>query len=219
MPAAYQDENGKWFKKCSTTKQVFGGVDTKEELGQWFDKESIKKDGLRTFCKESQKQKKKQYRQENLQKLKERDKIYYQNNKDKIKQRNQTANGMYVLYKKRANRRGINFTLTLEWFEEQSKLPEFNVCSITGTTFVQGANHPFSRSLDRIISTKGYTPENVRWICFKLNSFKSDLKLEEIALIVKYMCDKVGYDPVEYMREIAKGNNKPHLSLMTQAAK
>ncbi len=74
-------------------------------------------------------------------------------------------------------------------------------------------NHPFSRSLDRISSTKGYTPDNVRWVCFKYNSWKSDLTLNDVSLIFKYMSKSAGYDPIEYMREVEKGNPNPHLVL------
>ena len=104
--------------------------------------------------------------------------------------------------KARAKKRGINFNLTLEWFEEQMKLSEFNYCAITGMEFVDGGlNHPFCRSLDRIDSLKGYTQDNVRWVCFKLNSWKSVLTLHEVSLIFKYMSESYGYDPIEYLRE------------------
>ena len=251
MPAAYQDQDGKWWKECSSTKQLFGGVDTKEELEEWFSKHSGAKDGFRSYCKEIQKEKGKVYRQENPEKIKEsrklcyqknpekakeRDrlryqkssekikesrKLYYQKNSEKIKeskklyrQQNlqkikesrklyrQTPAGMFVKYKNSAKERDINFTLTLEWFEEQTTKPEFNVCYFSGIKFDE-RNHPHLRSLDRISSTKGYTPDNVRWVCYKFNSWKGDLTLNEIAVMFKAMANHHNVDPFEILKKVA----------------
>jgi len=227
MPAAYQDENGKWWKECSTTKELFGGVENKEDLSEWFSRCKNKKDGFRTESKEGIKQYRqnnkekvreteKQYRQNNKEKVRETDKQYYQNNKEKIKEKEKkryknnreqikqyekSPKGMLNRYKQSAKKRGINFTLTLEWFEKQAKLPEYNTCAILGVEFVEEPHHAFCRSLDRIDSSKGYTPDNVRWVCFKSNSWKSDLTLHEVSLIFKYMSESAGCDPIEYLRE------------------
>jgi hypothetical protein len=215
MPAAYQ-KDGKWFKECSATGQLFGPVDNLEDLSEWFSKAS-KKDGFQSSCKAYMNQINKRYRENNEDKVKEKNKRYYENNPDKIKeirkQYHKKPAGVIIQYRKRAKDRGINFTLTLEWFEEQMDVTEFNYCAISGIKFVDEQNHPFSRSLDRISSTKGYTPDNVRWVCFKYNSWKSDLTLNEISLIFKYMSESAGYDPIEYMREVEKGNPNPHLVL------
>ena len=194
MPA-YQDENGKWYRQCSTTKQVFGPVDSKEELGQWFDKDN-NKDGFRSYCKEVRSQ---------------RDKIYYQENSDKVRKRvkqyRKTVAGLLKEYKHRAKKRGINFILTLEWFEEQMTKPEFNVCYFTGIEFIDESNHAFSRSLDRISSTKGYSPDNVRWVCFKLNSWKSDLTLDEVAIMFNAMAKHHNIDPFEVLKKVVDTQN------------
>ena len=221
MPAAYQDQDGKWWKECSSTKQLFGGVDTKEELGEWFHK-GDQKDGFRPYCREVTKEINKQYRQENFSKLKEEKKLYYQKNIEKIKETrklwrqdnqqkekqrkklyNQTPSGLFTKYKKSAKQREINFTLTLEWFEEQMTKPEFNVCNYSGIQFVDEPKHPHSRSLDRISSTKGYTPDNVRWVCFKLNSWKGDLTLNEVAIMFKAMANHHNVDPFEILKKVA----------------
>jgi len=216
MPAAYQDENGKWFKECSAIGQLFGPVDNLEDLSEWFRKGS-KKDGFESSCKEYKKRKQKLWYENNSDKVKEKKKQYRENNKDKIKRYGkqywQSPIGLFSKYKRSARERGINFTLTIEWFKEQTNLPQFEYCAISGIKFINEPNHPFSRSLDRISSTKGYTPDNVRWVCFKYNSWKSDLTLNEISLIFKYMSESAGYDPIEYMREVEKGNPNPHLVL------
>jgi len=246
MPAAYQDENGKWFKQCSKTKEVFGPVNNIEDLSQWFAKNKFKSNGFASQCKEAGirynqenadkireyqkqynqenadkiKERNRQYRQENADKIKEINRQYYQENADKIKeyyqenadkikeinrQYRQTAAGLFSKYKKSAKQRGINFTLTLQWFEEQVTKPEFNFCAISGINFVVSSNRnePFARSLDRISSTKGYTPDNVRWVCYKYNCWKSDLTLEDIARIFKYTAQSHNVDPVEILKQVS----------------
>ena len=222
---AYQDESGKWYKQCSTTKQLFGPVDSLEELGEWFRKDKHKKDGFCYICKKIDKQyrqentdKAKQYRQENKDKLQQYRKQRYEENKDEIKQYSRqywkSAAGLLSHYKKSAKRRGINCTLKEEWFEEQMKLPQFNICAVSGKTFVvvDEPNHPHSRTLDRISSTKGYTPDNVRWVCRVYNTWKSDLTLKEMFEIAKYMCEHHNLDPVKYMESIVYGKDNPHLA-------
>lgn len=215
MPAAYQDENGKWWKECSSTKQLFGGVDTKEELGEWFSKSKIDKDGYRVNSKEYEKQyreqnkqKRKQYRQQNKEKISQRQKEY--SSRPEIKKRineltkkyNKTPKGLYNHYNVKAKKREINFTLTREWFEEQMTKPEFNTCYYSGVEFVNESNHPYSRSLDRISSTKGYTADNVRWVCRKLNSWKSDLTLDEIAIMFNAMAKHHNINPFEVLKKV-----------------
>lgn len=256
MPAAYQDENGKWWKECSTTKQLFGPVDNKEDLSEWFCKHKHKLDGFNTQSKSVHNKNSREYNSLNKEKVKEYkksekaketkkkyNKYYYDknkevileyqktwhqkncehiskynlnyrlNNQEKIAEYRKSARRLYSKYKYSAKRRGINFTLTLEWFEEQMKLPQFNYCAISGETFTNQPNHPLYRSLDRISSSKGYTPDNVRWVCFKFNSWKGDLTLNDVSLIFKYMAESAGYNPVEYMREVMNNNSNPHLML------
>jgi len=201
MPAAYQDENGKWWKECSTTKELFGGVDKLEDLSEWFSRHKIMNDGFRSICKDADSEKRKEYYGNNIEKERETSKEYRENNKEKIKEYSKSPKGMLRHYKSKAKKRGINFTLTLEWFEEQAKLPEYNICAISKIKFVKESHHPNCRSLDRISSIKGYTPDNVRWVCNKLNLWKSDLTLHEVSLIFKYMSESYGYDPIEYLRE------------------
>lgn len=204
MPVAYQDENGKWYKQC-ITKQVFGPVDNKEDLFEWFHKNKSKSDGLASQCKEAGRR----YRKENPDKRREYKKQYRKENPDKIreidKKYKQTAAGLFSKYKRRAKQRGINFTLTLQWFEEQMTKPEFNFCAISGINFVVSSNRnePFARSLDRISSTKGYASDNVRWVCFSHNCWKSDLTLDDMARIFKYTAQSHNLDPVEILNQVS----------------
>ena len=199
MPAAYQDENGKWYKQCSKTKQIFGPVDNKEDLSEWFSNDKHNSDGFDYRCKKVRYKQLQQYYQENAGKRREYNKQY-------SKQYRLTAAGLFNKYKRNAKQRGINFTLALEWFDEQITKPEFNFCAISGIQFVDSNGNsaePFSRSLDRISSTKGYTPDNVRWVCFKYNSWKSDLTLEDMARIFKYTAQSHNLDPHEILNQVS----------------
>jgi hypothetical protein len=311
MPAAYQDQNGKWWKECSSTKQLFGGVDTIEELSEWFHRSArSKQDGFYTQCKKVKKTKSSQYYQKNKKEMQKQhlqynDKklesttfikrehgtkkiiqsfttddiqqlvyestsftslvtklgysahsswvipkiksfIEYNNikcewakvtnrserikrkyrprgtgltKKDSDKEYHGTAKGLFTHYKRSAKKRKINFTLTIEWFEEQLKSGKADFCSVTNEKFVLNQrNHSLGRSLDRTSSTKGYTPDNVVWMCFDLNRYKSDLQTKRLFKLAEFQAKNQGYDPVEYMQEVMNNNSTPHLTLMKESA-
>lgn len=72
----------------------------------------------------------------------------------------------------RAKTRGWDFTISRQWLRKKI---ETGFCEATGLAFAngeyKGAGHadPFSASLDRRDSAKGYTPENCRVILWGLN--------------------------------------------------
>jgi len=96
--------------------------------------------------------------------------------KNRAKQREHRARNrdlaLFRSAQSRAKTREWDFTITRQWL--RAKL-EANVCEATGLAFANGeyvgAGHadPFSASLDRRDSTKGYTPENCRLILWGLN--------------------------------------------------
>ena len=65
--------------------------------------------------------------------------------------------------KRRAAKRGLEFTLTKEWALETYT----GHCAITGIKFLdyrdRNGGGPYSPSIDRIDNTKGYTESNCRW--------------------------------------------------------
>ena len=72
---------------------------------------------------------------------------------------------------KRARRRDLPFTLTIDWardaFEAQG-----GRCALSGL-FLQvgrGPRSPYLPSLDRLRSEDGYVPENVRLVCYAVNT-------------------------------------------------
>lgn len=87
----------------------------------------------------------------------------------------------------RANRDGIEFSITLE----DIILPA--VCPISlrpmklGT---QGKESRDSYSLDRIDNTKGYTKDNIAVICREANGIKGAHEVEYFLRLIKYMTEK-----------------------------
>lgn len=92
------------------------------------------------------------------------------NDRDTVRGRSlQLARGS----KARASKKGIEHTLTPEWIA--GKLDK-GVCEVTGTPFElkggrkNGFVRSFTPSLDRTDPNKGYTPDNVKVVCWIYNS-------------------------------------------------
>lgn len=85
--------------------------------------------------------------------------------------------------KRRAFEKGLEFTIK----HSDLHIPE--TCPIRGTTFKfnTGKLHPDNYSLDRKDSSKGYVPGNVFVISWLANNIKSNLSLEELHRLLKYM--------------------------------
>ena len=81
--------------------------------------------------------------------------------------------------KSRALRKGLEFTLTVEDIKIPDKCPVFN------TPFEKGTD--YAASVDRIDSSKGYTPDNIQIISRRANLLKNDGKLEEFEKLVTFL--------------------------------
>lgn len=83
----------------------------------------------------------------------------------------------------RAKRHGVPCTLT-----EESLPPIPPTCPCCGITFdPQETNRQRRPSLDRIFPDKGYTPENVMWLCLRCNRLKSNASPEELVKIALFV--------------------------------
>lgn len=90
---------------------------------------------------------------------------------------------LYTTAKKRAKKQGIEFTI------EKDDIKVVDKCPITGVAMsrYRGTLEHESYSLDRVDSTKGYVPGNVRVISWFANLAKSRLTLQEAENLCKYM--------------------------------
>lgn len=87
----------------------------------------------------------------------------------------------YSILKQNARRRGKEFTLTLEDFRE--------FCDHTGYLLRKGRTSE-SASIDRIDSTKGYTPDNIQVLSFGENSAKGCRdQVEALPFYPRYGCN------------------------------
>lgn len=86
--------------------------------------------------------------------------------------------------KARATKNRVPFTLTKEWAEARWT----GRCEVTNIEFILSTKRSpylFSPSLDRIIPTLGYTPENSRFILHAVNALKGQGTDEDMLTIAK----------------------------------
>lgn len=91
--------------------------------------------------------------------------------------------------KARAKVKGLEFSLTTEWFVERIKN---GYCEVTNLPFDTNrddrrvsARNPWAPSLDRIDNSKGYTPENVQVVVWMYNQFKGEWTHDELMVMVR----------------------------------
>lgn len=89
--------------------------------------------------------------------------------------------------KSRAKKKGFEHTITIE----DIHIPE--VCPLLGIPLFPGIGGvcPNSPTLDRIDSSKGYTPDNIWVISYKANTIKSNATPEELLTIATRLAEFV----------------------------
>lgn len=94
--------------------------------------------------------------------------------------------------RQRAKKAGLPMELDLEWAVERMVR-----CELSGLPFNEDpGRHPRSRSIDRIDSSKGYTKDNSRMICWALNAAFCDWGMEEFKRIWENVKDGNERKPV-----------------------
>ena len=87
----------------------------------------------------------------------------------------------------RDKQRGLECTLTIEWIEQRL---QSGVCEVTGIAFVTGsARHPFLPSIDRIDSSKPYTPDNCRIVLWIINAAKQALPEDDFQSALRQVAE------------------------------
>lgn len=79
---------------------------------------------------------------------------------------------MFLAAKSRAKAKGLDFTIS----KEDICIPE--LCPILSVPFEVGT--PYAPSLDRIDSSRGYTPDNIMVVTRKANVMKNNATREEL---------------------------------------
>lgn len=112
--------------------------------------------------------------------------------KTKEKKRNAESRGkhrvenphLYMYYdaKRRAKKKGIEFTIT------SSDITIPKICPVLGLEIVIGNGRTDgSPSLDRFNNNLGYTKDNIRVISFRANTLKNNATVDELKAIINYM--------------------------------
>ena len=125
---------------------------------------------------------------------------YYQTEKGKACLRRSYAKRSKTAYGKasqtrmhmRANSRKRGFEWNDDWWtvEQIADIMENGYCSATGIKFTigtvgqTGVRDPFKASPDRIDTSKGYEPSNVRWVVFIYNLMRSNFKDEDVETFI-----------------------------------
>lgn len=152
----------------------------------------------RKWCKKCMAEKTREHYNKNIELMREKDRFRYYNDvkyrqgildRNKEFRRNRTNEYILASARKRANKKGLDFDITLD----DVVIPE--VCPVLGIPiFVsEGYNRDNSPSLDRIDNTKGYVKGNVRVISWRANSLKRDASIEEMEKIIEYMKREVSH--------------------------
>lgn len=156
------------MKKCSRCKE-------EKELTE-FPKTKTNRDGLSYLCFCCNRIVTKEYRQKHAAR-------YYEN--QKLKRQEEPAFISQLLHgaKTRAAKKGLDYSLNSEILKKLLDDSQYK-CAVTGLEMNLKSDgrkkaNPFKCSLDRIDSSKGYTEDNVRLVCWAVNQMKADRTDEE----------------------------------------
>lgn len=155
----------KHCNKCDTTKELIE-----------FNKDTTKKDGLRSVCRSCDNKKSKDFRTKNPV-LAKQSKLNCRA-KDPIKY-------MLINTKARCKFNNLEFNIT------KDDLKYIEICPVLGiklnyltTAESRGLAKDNAASIDRIDNSKGYIPGNVRIISWRANKIKHDIKISEMQAVI-----------------------------------
>jgi len=116
----------------------------------------------------------------------------YKSDRDKYRELENTLSVQFRQRKNAASKANVPFTILFEEIEQ----PEY--CPVLGIklNYAWGGNNghlrdPAKATLDKVIPRLGYVPGNVFVISWRANKLKSDMTIEELEKIMKYMKERI----------------------------
>jgi hypothetical protein len=163
-------------KTCSSCKEA--------KFLSEFTLNKAAKDGLQYKCRACDLTYQTKRRKEKAQEIKEYSRNYQKNRREDFDYRLQM---LLNASKQRAKTKNREHTLTLQ--DVKDKYPPDGLCPVFGFSleFNSKGFRETSPSIDRIDSSKGYTPENIQIISWKANRLKAYATVEDLEILVAFM--------------------------------
>ena len=169
--------------KVVRTSKVCGHCKVDKPLTD-YTKNNAAGDGLQSKCRPCDVAYQAKRRVENPQKRRDYEKQYLNNRRQDFDFR---LNMLLNASKQRARNKNREHTITVE--DIKAIYPTDGCCPIFGMKleFNTAGFRETSPSIDRIDSTKGYTPDNIQIISWKANRVKGYATLQELEMLVAYL--------------------------------
>lgn len=162
-----------------------------------------------------------EYRQKNKEVVNEKKREYYQKKMNDLQFVENVNNGQRKRYsryvynrlfnncKTRAEKRNLEFNITIEDIVIPDKCPLLEIDIFTGTK----EDYSSSPTVDRIDNTKGYIKGNIKIISSLANTMKNCATLEQLMLFCKnmetYLMNKEIVQPIENQKSIELKDKEP----------
>ncbi len=169
--------------KVVKTSKVCGHCKVDKPLTD-YTKNNAAGDGLQSKCRPCDVAYQAKRRVENPQKRRDYEKQYLNNKRQDFDFR---LNMLLNASKQRARNKNREHTITVE--DIKAIYPTDGCCPIFGMKleFNTAGFRENSPSIDRIDSTKGYTPDNIQIISWKANRIKGYATLQELEMLLAYL--------------------------------
>jgi hypothetical protein len=169
--------------KVVRTSKVCGHCKVDKPLTD-YTKNNAAGDGLQSKCRPCDVAYQAKRRVENPQKRRDYEKQYLNNKRQDFDFR---LNMLLNASKQRARNKNREHTITVE--DIKAIYPTDGCCPIFGMKleFNTAGFRENSPSIDRIDSTKGYTPDNIQIISWKANRIKGYASIQELEMLLAYL--------------------------------
>ncbi len=96
------------------------------------------------------------------------------------RRRKRLGRHLAIAARKRAKARGMSCTITPEWVQQRWEAAPGCIYCGRQLRSVPKGHAADSATLDRLDTTRGYTPDNTVFACFRCNTLKRDASLAEL---------------------------------------